>query len=433
MAIKSTAGEIGLYLYSRPDATPPIIFPDFLETSHFTVSIMAKVLNNAVPGTLLAVEGTNGSRIIISIQVGYWLFEIRDGSTVFVQLPLAITQLNVWTAFCIVKNGPSISLWHGTEIEAAPGDPPNAIQLSPRLDMSPGFEFFFDHAVAVTNPDMAICNLRYWNISHNLGEVSIFANEWDLSGGAKQPIWSSTLRTPGDISNIVGIYTSPIWNRGHEFSIISPAGALAEFYLPDPAYLTTRNCPTWVYPPDYRTVLISVNPGVTPSVPTTYKSTDFIQFVDRGSVPPVVLLAQFYCAYPSSVGAGQSHEDSMPAYIDENNVDFPFDVNDPSFWFGTLTRTNIPAAMTGINMYGWKFGGQFIWAAGAAIPTATATLTYTFLYVIYNGIPTGKPSLPIDDLAGLFAIQKGQLVDKYNRGVEVKIPDPTIRTAYIGE
>lgn len=430
MAIRSTAGRSALVIQNRPDANPPLVFADYTPTSNFTMSIMAKVLDATVPDSLIVYEGTNGTRLLISMQKDIWIFEIRNSDAVSVQTGIIAVTLGSWTAFSIWKNGTNLKVSAGTE-----PNPPNAaniIALPTVIDINPNISFTFDHIAFVASHNIAICNFKYWDYALSSGHDAAI-NSWDLVGGPK---WASPLRTPGDISNIANPYTSPSWGLGHGYTTITPNADNFEMVLPDPAFMAAHTpCPTWVYavnPNDF----ITANPVNTPLVQTTYKSTNFWTFRDRGSVPLTAFTGITYYAYPFPIGVGVPQSDSWPLFIDNTGTELVTNLTDPANRFEQDTGVAIPNTITPLTMYAWKFGGQFTWPAHTPppVPTSTAALGFGYLYVVYTGFPSGVPSLPVQDLTGLFVIDRGgKSVDRYNNGVERKIPDPTIKTAYIGE
>jgi hypothetical protein len=429
MAITSNAGQTVLVVRNNFNVTPPVVFADYGSDEDFSYSIWAKVLDNTTPEVLLVYQGTTGSRLIITAQVGFWMLEFRNESVVFAQHSLGVMKLNTWTAFCIVNSGVNVTVYRGDE------DPTQdvPVHLTQILSVANLIRFPFDFVGLVATHNMAICNFRYFDVAFTAAEVDIHVNRWHVNGPHVAK-WSSTLRLPGDISNIADPYTSPDWAGGHAFTQIGPGISNLVFHTPDPVWLAKHEpCPVWVYAVP-GTGFVFFNPGVTPTVPTTYKSTISFAFEDRGTVPEGPLENVTYYAYPFANGViGPGPVSSYPLYTNESDVELVTDLNDPTQRFEQDTGVLVPTVIAP-NFYVWKFGGQFTWAAGAAIPTATGNLGYPYLYVVYIGFPTGKPSvIVIDDLAGLFAIKKDQLVDKYYRSTKLKIPDPTIRTAYIGE
>ena len=433
MAVKSNAGRTVLYVYSRPDAVPPIKFADANSVDKFSFSIMAKVLDTTVADTLIVYTGTDGSQISIDMNGTQWTYSRWDGPVVVETFPLRSVKVGVWVAFCFARNGYNTQLRSGEE---DPDFPLEAINLTLHFDQNAPYDFTFDHIAVVTRSNIAICNFRYWNsfLGDALGgDVNDQVNRWD-TGGTHPAHWASPLRTPGDISNIANPYTSPSWNRGHDFDAISPSAGTFVLEFPEPRYLENKPCPTWVYP--LTTDFVTFNPGNTPLVQTNYKSTIFWKFQDRGTIPVVATFISItYLAFPFKTDTGPGPSSSFPLFINELGTELVTDLNDPTNRFEQDSGVTIPNTMTSVNMYLWQFGGQFTWVpAVPQQPAGTGNLGYPYLYIIYTGRPAGSPSLPALDLAGLFKVDKGgKSVDRYNRGIEMKIPDPTIRTAFVGE
>jgi hypothetical protein len=288
--------------------------------------------------------------------------------------------------------------------------------------------------VVKTNVNYAICNFKFWNVSVSASDLQQHVNSW-LAVVTPPPIWCCPLRTPGDMASIVNPYTSTDWNAGHNWYPITDRSNYTT--QPDPGYLNVQPCLTWLYPIfGDPSPLISANPGTTPAVPTVYKSTTFYGFQDRGSIPTTPGVPFFTCTYfgyPFSTGTGVTKTDSWGLYLDELGNERPIQTG-AAFRFEQDTGIAV-AVVTADTLFLWQFGAQFTYPGQApAVATATANIGYIMLLIQYLGTPTGVPNLPPNDLAGLFAINKGgPSVDKYNRNKTFKIPNPTIRTAYIGE
>ena len=444
MAVKGTADRIVLYNYNRPDATPPLIFPDFNDSATFTFSIWAKVLDTTTPDVLYVMQGTLGSQLVIEMGSGIagpeWRLLVRHQGVQVLTRTIAQIAVGRWALFIVVKNGPFLDLLYG--IEDLTFDPFAPVQLIHVVQAAttPGVDLIFDHTAFVVRNNIAVCNYKFWNAILTLPEVTTQAHEWDAnaSSGGSIPMWASTLRTPGDISSIAHPYTSRDWAAGHGYTVITPNADSFVMEI-DPAYLSHyQPCPTWIYPL-VGTGLIFHNPGNTPLVQTTYKSAIHCEFQDKGSLPvPAMLLslnkAEFY-AFPFTSGTGPGPSDSWPLYHDENGNELVTNLGDPANRFEQDTGVPIPLPFDIVAIYAWQFGAQFTWApAVPQQPAGTGNIGYQYLLITYVGTPSGKPSLPVQDLVGLFAIRRdGVAVDQYNRGVQLKIPDPTIRTAFLGE
>jgi hypothetical protein len=194
-------------------------------------------------------------------------------------------------------------------------------------------------------------------------------------------------------------------------------------------------CPTWIYP--LTDVNFTVNPGLSPLVPTTYEAPNYVQFRDVGSVPMKDYQVQSinYYGFPYSVPPGWAHSETWGVYIDEFGGKLN-PIGNIIYRFEPDTVVTIPdGPITPNNMYKWKFGAQFTYQPTTPQQaTAAAHLSHPLLLVTYLGFPTGIPFSSEADLSGLFAVVKrGASLDRYNNAVELKIPNPTIRTAYIGE
>jgi len=244
------------------------------------------------------------------------------------------------------------------------------------------------------------------------------------------------MRTRTDTASICQPYTSTDWEAGHDWT--SKVDRSAFDKIRDPVWLETQPCNAWIYPVFKGPTIISVNPGTSPAVPTVYKSTQFYEFEDVGQFPQAATVpfwsAKYYALPSSSVGGGLGATDSWGLYIDHNGVEQGAAGNSLNR-FGLKTGVALPAAATPELLYAWQYGGQFTYPGQVpAVPTAQANLSNILLFVTFAGITTGLPGQTVEAFAGLFAIDKGgPVADKYNKGKVVKIPDPTIRTAFIGE
>ena len=342
--------------------------------------------------------------------------------------------------FCFTKEGPNITICYGVEDPTTPGQP-----VVPRVILSTTSDQIFDfyYFLVRCGASYYTTNFKYWNDVLTLAQFQAQANRYDAEGGGPAPIWVSTLRTPGDISSIVNPRIGTSWDAGHAFSFTSSPDSL-KYVNNDPSYLITTPCPTWIYPIDPDAVS-SYNPGTAPSVPTNYDAPQFWQMQDRGSLPAAdsTLQSIEYYAYPNAYGSGIQASDSWGLYKDERGARVVSGHANPANRLETDTGVAIPPGSINpikiSTMYAWQYGAQFTWMAGTG-PTAQQKINYLHLFVSYIGSPTGVPGLPIDipgisvqKLTGLFAVSKGSHTDKYNLDAELKIPQPTIRTAYIGK
>jgi len=462
MAVRGDGGRIVFYLTNThgADANPPIIFSDFHDDSHFSFSIWVKVLDKTVGDVLFVLEGPQGSKLLIghdgAAGNGQWYYHLRkEEVAIYAAALLTPVVEGIYTVFCISKIGPVLSIVVGNE--PFPGATETHVNLVETVNVTPGFEFDFDHLAFVARDQWAICNFKYWNYSMNWTEFKeqVHYFDWEprqvgIPGGDKYPIWSSPLRVPGDLSNTAHPGTSPTWSHAHAYFIITPTHVPMKFEE-DPAFMAKYSfCETWLYELSIKGTIqqeregsiqnyvkIQANPGTTPTIQTDVIGDKYYEFQDRGSVPlvPVEFTGLTFYGYPSNDGTGPGQASTWGAYKDENGVDI-LDTSNTVFQFEPDTGVNIPApGASPAMLYLWKYGAMFRWAPHTPqVPAGTGTLQYLFLYVRYRGYPSALPTLPVEDLAGLFAVNKGgKSVDRYNRGVELKIPDPTIRTAYIGE
>lgn len=443
MAIRAVAGRVLFNEQNHLDTNPVIQFQSLDENSHFSFCFWAKPVEQTQYDAIFAYNGNNGAQIIIGYQLGKWFVNFNSAGGISQSVGFFEDAIvGRWTLICFSFSGRDMKAYTGHE-NVPPGvnDPNNPVvvfqigegHVDDNLSITP---FAFLHLAPSHNT--AMCNVKYWNRVLTMAEFTTESNKW-LPGDA---MWSSPLRTPGDISSIANPRTSPDWYKTHGYELEGRfIRSELEISLPDPAYLATQPCPAWVFPligPD-EPIFVDFNPSVTPVADTTYKSTKFWQYEDRGAVPRFVTSIQSieYYAYPFHTGTGIVNSDSWPLLIDNNGTELVTSFT-PTFRFEQDTGVGIPGpvgAMNGVNMYQYKFGGQFTWKS---IPTqsatATANLGYPRLYLIYTGFPTGDPTIPADILTGIFIINKGgKSADGYNLGVEVKIPNPTVRTAFIGE
>jgi len=468
MAIRALAGETHLVLRNsgREGANPPVVFQTPInDQSSFSYGIWVKAFTN-IPSNVTVISGTDGSQLQIFYDGNNWRLRVRSLGIEFGQLYIAPAILNTWTLIIFIVNGSFIDIWTGTE--ASPPGPDTYITLTNPIHQAYPINFNLDYIAVSPQSGISMCNFKYWNTILTLGGYLNHMHNWYPNVDSEPaPIWASTLRTPGDISNIANPYTSSNWAAGHGFSSISDINNLV-FDSLDPAYIARHSaCPTWVYLKDPN-ALCNVNPGQTPLTPTIYKAPQFHQFDDRGSVPitnPVIDIV--YYAWPHKSDPRPGQVATFPLWKDEHGIE----VSDTTHGFEFNTGVPVPAAMNYSNFYDWVYGAQFQYApATPQQPTADAGIRYMYLYVRYIGFPTGvgiahvpgvPPLPPVDPpvppgdppippppgeppippppptpvaMSGLFAINKGgPSVDKYDATIELKIPDPTIRTAYIGE
>lgn len=447
MALTSSAGNV-IFQFGNEDrqgTSPFLQFPGCHPDTEFSFSFWAKPNTRRIPSPIVAYYGANGSYIYFYWDGDQWVLEIRvNAITVLFQPffagnPSGDEATKIWRPFCFVKDATSVKLYSTadpptaddvifpmTEIFNFPNDPTS----QPFLDFD-----FFRFSVVVA-PHVSLCNIKVWNVA--LPDTTNMANqlnEWDNTI-APLPIWSCPFRT-GDVVNIAPAYrkTSQYWYREHIWSSIDNIQNLA-FDSNDPTYLRHQPTPTWVYPLNYpNPTMLAYDLDKTPLIPTTYRSPDFFRLRDQGTIPLDGTLTKTiaYLGFPTNDGTGVPQDTNWALFKDQDgNIIDP--AGDPQYQFDPDTLSVTPATLNCGNLYQWSFGVSFTWQTQPTqVDAAKAMLTYPFIFVTYVGMPTGVGNPPFDDLVGLFAITKGALVDTYYRGTELKIPDPTIRTALIGE
>ena len=440
MSIMASAGSVNLFTVDRTDVSPPLLFPSIENGIDSTHSIWVYPTNN-IPVDLIRYVGYNGNVITIGHNGEYWYINGRVGSTVVFSRNFAWVMPNRWSVFAFAINGWQFSVYGGEEDPANPDIHTTPIsmtlmtQFGYPIDVTP----FHYHQVLVSS-NLAVCNFKFWNAFLSLEEATAQVNRWDTNNGGfgPTPFWASPMRTVGDISNIANPTNDSDWYITHYYYAVQPADNLRN--AGDPAYLASNQpCPTRIYAVvPHGTNNCTYNPEGTPAEQTTYKAPETYYFADRGALPVLVthgtLISIQYYGFPSSTGPGVPQIHTWGLYRDQNGVDYNSDLMNPANRFETNGWVTPVPEITLFNLYQWQFGAMFTWAGRVPeVPTATASLTGMFLMVNYQGYPSGVPGLPYVDMAGLFAIQKGSFHDKYNRGTILKIPDPTIKTAYIGE
>jgi hypothetical protein len=424
MSVIAKANRVVFYLWNtdRQLANPPVVFPDITPISHFSSSIWTYVTNN-IPTGLYLHNCKNGSYILIQSDGHNWYLICRVGSVIVSQDIIAPVTLWNWACFCVAKDGPLIQVYHGVENVALPDNHTHPVTLTHKLSVYVNIDDAFNDISLITHSNNYISNFKFWNSTLTLAQFQEQANTFDTTGNPA-PMWSSTLRTPGDLSNIVNPNDTQNWSHGHAFSQIFPLDSL--LYGGDQAFMAnTTPCSVWLYPIGVPVCSYNL---VTPSgVAATYKAEQFWEFHDRGSIPPIDSQIQSITYY--GVPSNGLQSDTWPLYKDENGVEISPDFGNPANRFEQDSGVLIPG-LKASTVFLWKYGAQFTFQSGIS---GNATLSNLLLLVTFIGYPTAVPQLPANDLAGLFAIKKGGLVDRFNRGVELKIPDPTIRTAFIGE
>lgn len=445
MAIRASAGTVTLTLTNanREGANPPVKFLDvndiLVPVPPSCYSFFVKATSH-IPAQVLAHNGTDGSFIQIYQAEGMWYIGPRFVDIHFGSQPITPVVLGVWTQFVVVLYENIIDIYTGNE------NGNNPITLSLKFHQAFALRIPFANFQITVHNHISVCNFKYWNMLPSIAELQDQVNRWDADGAGNPPMWSSTLRTPGDISSIANPYTSTNWAAGHGFSAIDQPDNLV-FDATDPFFIANnRVCPTWVYPIIPTAQVTSIPGG------GIVKGTPFFQFHDRGSVP-LTLPAQQIRYYGLPQG---SQTDSYGLYRNEQGIEQAalgqrFEVN---------TGIDLPVEVQASNMYDWVYSAQF------NNPTSGGVLSFLYLFVKYTGYPTGvgiphtpgtppkPPDPPVDPpidpgpgippipppqpipvkMSGLFVIDPNALnIDNYDPEIRLKIPNPTIRTAFIGE
>lgn len=460
MGVGSTAGQIDFINYN--DRNPPFGFQDMGPNTNFTISFWTLTVLPA-PGFTNAFQynGTDGSYWQIFNDGINWYCVSRQGSVGAVSRLIAPVAVGEWTAWTIIKNTTSLFIFYGTEDPSVPGYKTNPVTMYLALAYPTSLTFEFNHMILSCTGLQGISNFRYWNGAIGGTQVQEAAHRWDAGvgplTGVMAPIWASTFRTPSDTANIVNPYAGPGWAQGHAWTYISPSSSnliRINYADHDPSYLALNmSSPAWVYPIGYKipendyinnagSTLVTdsfIDPGNTPLVPTTYKAPQFFMFNDTGSVPLIdsQVSSITHLGYAQSDPAeGQIPSDTWALYHDESSAEISPNKGDPNNRFEQDTLV-VPPGIKASTMFFWQFGAQFTYQPGPlVVNAATGHLIDILLYIVYTGIPSGIPGktyLHFDNTAGLFAILKNSAIDQYNNGVSVKIPDPTIKTAYLGE
>lgn len=438
MALTSRAGNVIFQFKNenRTHITPPLVFPDATLTSSFSVSFWVKPNTTGVPQPISTYFGTNGTYIYFFWNGAQWVLELRITQLVVARFVFFENPdiINKWRPFCIVRTPAGVTLYAGVALGTP--DPDNPISMV-QVYNYPTTELLFDFREfsIVASPHVTICDVKVWNTVVDPTDMTLLVNNWDGRGGTvtPPPIWACPLRT-GDPSNISRINNSLFWNEEHSWSAIDFPNNLV-FDSHDPEYMAKHQItPAWMYPAG--SAPINFNPGLTPIIPTTFLSPDFVRFPDQGTIPHnIPLQYMFYLGWPTNDGTGVPQSNTWALFKDEDgNTNNPGP--DPNYEITQSdTLSLIPPTMDNTDkLFKWSFGAQFKWQGSSPqVPAATAILANPLLFVGYIGNPTGVQALPVDDLIGLFVIKKGRTSDGYYRQTELPIPDPTIRTALIGE
>lgn len=443
MAIRANANYVTLVLQNlnRETATPPVVFPDLTPDARFSWSIWVRPFSN-IPYVLTGYNGTDGSQVVISHNGFVWQISARSGTLFLFQQNFALVTPGRWALICVTKTGPTTYVVYYGMQDTDPNPWERQVDIVAGAQVDYPINSPLQSFVINVGADANLSSFKFWNSALTEAELQVQTHRWDAqTGGAgAAPMWVSPLRVPGDISNIANPYASANWDHGHAFNEINPISGLL-YGGEDPAYLAiSQPCPAWVHPFTPFSHCF-VDAGLSPLVKTTYKAIQFFQFQDVGAVPIVDFEIQSitYFGLPfSGPNPGWAHSETWALFKDETGAEVS-DTTNTIYKFEPDTLAATPIALKASNMYKWQFGAQFVYnATTPQQQTARANLSYLMLYVIYTGQPSGVTFIPATDLAGLFALNKSPgpnvlNTDIYNNGVELKIPNPTIRTAYIGE
>lgn len=453
MAIRPSVGTVSFMnknVSGKALLQHPTTFPDVTPTSHYSWSIWVYARNSGIPTTLSMHVGVDGSLVHVGHDGFKWGFFTRSAGVVnFVEYatPVAFDQ---WSLLCFTQDGPELKLYVGIE-NFSPEGTGTIPQLV--LTASPALNFQMDYFKLFIGPSQGICNFKFWNSSLSQLELFNQANSFAREVGVGPiPFWVSPFRIIGDLTNVAYPFAGPpwTWTYGHYWDEILNVPNLV--FIPDPVTLVDTECNAWILPvepgvaPGDTFPDIGVDVGLTPLVPTMYKALKYYKFGNFGAVPPDQTIVNIkYYAFPTigpDVGAPASEYWGL--FKDENGAEVN-NTGDPIYQFPTPPFPTheiangfieIPGPINAVTMYQWQFGGQFLWnpVAPPQQETASAHLTTIFLYVTYIGMLDGLIPLPVNDMMGLFSVNKGgPNVDRYNNNAELKIPNPTVRTAYIGE
>jgi len=450
MSLRASANYslLSIYNIGREAAIPPMVFPNISTdpSQNFSFCVWFRA-NSKIPAPLVTYNGVAGSFMRISSDGFKWNMDGRHVAVGLPILPLDNIVMGRWTLVCVSKNGPTITIYLGVEDSLDLNPWERVVTIDQVVQTNYLINEVFSQITIVLSDSVDVCNFKFWKSVLTEDQLQTQANTW-VPTGSPAPMWVSTLRTVGDISNIANPSSTVNWTAEHGFSAItSPqniktGGSLGAWN--DPAYLAfTQPCPTWVYPFNFPNPSgigdVFINPGMTPSVSAVvHKAPQFFQFVDSGTIPSQDSSIQSIVHYAAPLHdstLGPIPSDSYALYKDENGVEVSPNLTDPTQRFEQDSGIIVPSAMTRTNMFKWQFGGQFRWQpTGAPVPSGTGRLVHQFLYITFIGFPTGLLVLSEADLSGLFILStKLPRADIYHGTTTLKIPDPTVRTALIGE
>ena len=442
MAVNTSATQSALYLSNdRPESSPTLKFNEFgLGFGHTTI-IWCRMTSN-IGAQILTHSTTSGALTYFSSDGYNWALILRDHFGLSQTHYLGPITLNRWTAIAYtMQDGGSHKVYIGEET-----NPTLPVQLALVLNVTNSF-LLGAHSVIhpIGTPNNSICNFKHFNQALTLAQIQIHANTWladgDQSAGLPVANWASPLRVPGDLSSIAIRSGLGNWTHNYGYDVIqSPENFL--FDGNEPGYLANQRCAAWLYPVGTGTLTIANQPyifvravpGSTPNVPTFYDGTVFYRMEDRGALPDVPYVTHAYVARPFLDGSAGTPPSEYWALFTDPNGNRISDTTNPIYRLDDDGVSAIPFTTTIQTIYAWKYGAQFKYAGTPTITTAAhGVVVQLALSISYIGKPTGIRQFPIVDLSGLFIIDEtGPRIDQYN-GITLKIPDPTIRTAYIGE
>jgi hypothetical protein len=450
MSVKSTANWTYLFLANtgRELAVPPLVFPGISTdvSQHYSYCVWVRIMAPRIPTPLIMHHGANGSFIAVDTDGYQWQIRGRKETVGLPTQAFGGVLYGRWTLICVSKSGPKSTIYIGEEDSFELSNPwEEQVDLRLAMEIDYDIDDPLGYIAVILSSGADVCNFKFWNASLTMAEFQTQAHTWSPAG-SPAPIWASPLRTAGDINNVANPSSTVNWTAEHGWTSIQDsinniitAGSLGAWN--DPAYLAfNQPCPTWVYPVNFPTELgyVHINPGMTPVTTTIYKAPQFFQFADKGSIPNVDSSIQsivHYATVYTSPADGAIPDGSFGLYKNEVGTEISPVFSDPANKFEQDSGVAIPGGIKATTMYSWKFGGQFRWQPQAPqVATATGALIHQFLYVTYIGFPTGTLTLSDVDLSGLFILStKPPRADTYHNGTSLKIPDPTIRTALIGE
>jgi hypothetical protein len=446
MGIQAKAGVVSLHMRNtnREAANPPVVFPSIKPGEDFSWCVWIRPTIPKIPLILTVHSCVDGSQTNIGHDGNLWLYSARNAA---VGLPTNYfwgVTFDAWQLLCFSKQGTKVNMYLGAEDTSQFQFWTIPVGLQHVLvDWDNPIDSDLDYMMLLCNAGNAIAGFKIWHAALTRAEFESQGQQWHGNPTiGPRPFWVSPLRVPGDVSNVQDPYTGqfPIWNHGHEYTKIDPS--IEDLMtVADPAYIANSSmCNAWLYPNKFPNLF--VDPGTMPVVETIYKSPliQLIQFLDVGSIATMdhqIASIDYYAAAFSGIDPGTPMIECWGLYYDEVNAEITDMSNvDYRIYPGDTKVVIPPGSVTpikGSTVYFWKFGAQFKYPPGLG-EANSSNLAYMYLYVTFQGYPTGVKRAAEDSMTGLFVIAKnGDTLDRFNRGLERKIPDPAVRTAYIGE